>query len=591
MGNVKTLEYALIVRKFDLNNGVYIYRPERVLLGYVDNGCFYTEKGFKHYNSVNDEYFNYSPEDEGFYLLNTSDETIEEYLSTEEDDIAFFEKKYENTVLIGYRDSLNDEFIVDEISVNELVNLDKSIYYSVYSDEGIPKIECTISLDQVIEILEDNEYDKEKISKIITKIKNEQIEIEEYLKNNYGDIFGEYVDTDEKIEEFKENYVTDPIEMGELFDSTDNVEISPKEQARILYKELKSRIIGQDSAIKTICYVLYKNSILDDQQKKSNCLLVGPTGCGKSEIINIISEVYKKPLVHVDSNSNTAAGYVGDSLTDNLATLMVKANGNKYVAEHGIIAFDEIDKRGGTDRGNVNGKMVLDGILRFAEGQEYNVEYRLDGAKKQVLFDTSNLTIFASGAFPEVFNEKIKKLSKNSGTTIGFNASVKNDDEKKEALRELEKEVELTHDDIATIGRMGPEFVGRFTVTTLHKLGVEELKRIMTDSTISPLKEEIEILRKDNIEMKYDDEFVSNIAKRAYNEGSGGRGIRNNLEKLFENVYERIIFEEDDSLIDSKGKIVLKGTVDDEGNLLIKGKSGKKIYTEKPEKGKVKVKK
>ena len=589
MENNRTLEYALIVRKFELNEEVFVYRPERVLIGYIDNGIFYPEKGCKNYNSITDEYFNYSPEDEGFYLLNTDDETIEEYLSTEEDDIAFFEKKYMNMFLMGYTDSLSEEFVVTEMSLDDLVEIGRDIYFSVFAEDNEPVVECTMSIDQVIDMLEHNDYDKDKISDIMSQLKDEQRELEDHLKNEYRDMFNNFMAAKERLTEVREQYENDQIEITDLMESLEPVPISPKDQARILYKELKNRIIGQDSAIKTICYVLYKNSILEDNQKKTNCLLVGPTGCGKSEIINIISEVYKKPLVHVDSNSNTAAGYVGDSLTDNLATLMVKANGNKYAAEHGIIAFDEIDKRGGTDRGNVNGKMVLDSILRFAEGQEYNVEYRLDGQKRQVLFDTSNLTIFASGAFPEVFNEKLKKYNKEPA--LGFNAPIKSEDEKNSYLKELEREIELTHDDIATIGRMGPEFVGRFTVTTLHKLGIEELKRIMTESTISPLEEEISILGNDNIEMKYDDKFVSNIAKKAYQEGSGGRGIRNNLEKLFENIYERIIFEEDESLINENGKIILKGTVDEEGNLLIKGTNNKKIYTEKSENGKVKVKK
>ena len=577
MENERNLEYALIVRKFDLNNGVFIYRPLRVSIGYLENGVFCNERGVIKYNSIEDEYFNYSPEDEGYYLLEISQELIEEYLSEYEDDIAFLEEKYMGILLLGYSDPITGDFIIDELSLEEILNVNKDIYYSVNQDDNEPKIECTISLDQIIEILEENNYDKNKISDIMLRLKEEQKEIESYIKS---ELMKNYTPENTKEEELTvEEVLGEEKEKEE--EKQDEIK-APREQARLLYKELKERIIGQDEAIKTICYVLYKNSILDENQKKSNCLLVGPTGSGKSEIINIIAEVYQKPLVHVDSNSNTAAGYVGDSLTDNLATLMVKAQGNKNVAEHGIIAFDEIDKRAGSDRNNVNGKMVLDSILRFAEGQEYNVEYRLDGVKRQVLFDTSNLTIFASGAFPEVFNEKLKKLSKN--TSIGFNSSVKNDDEKKEEIKELEKEIELTHEDIAITGKMGPEFTGRFTVTTLHKLGVEELKKIMTESKISPLKEEIEVLKKDNIEINVDDKFVDNLATKAYNEGSGGRGIRNNLEKLFENIYERIIFEEDESLINKDGKIILNGTVDKDGKLIIKGQSGQRLYKEEKKK-------
>ena len=124
---------------------------------------------------------------------------------------------------------------------------------------------------------------------------------------------------------------------------------------------------------------------------------------------------------------------------------------------------------------------------------------------------------------------------------------------------------------------MGPEFVGRFIVTTLHKLNVDDLKRIMTESTISPLTEEIEILKKDNIEFTGDDKFITTLAKRAYKEGSGGRGIRNNIEKLFQNIYVKTVFEEDNDLEDKDGIIKIKGTADEEGNIIIKPSNSEKV--------------
>lgn len=557
-------EYALILRKFELLRGIFIYRPERVEIGHVDNNYFYLEKSNQSYGYIGDDYFNYSNEDEGYYIIETTDKVVEDFINSGMDDISFLEEKYSNSLFIGYFNNVINEFTINEISIDDLFTEKYEVAVNV-DENADPKVECCMPIDNIIQILEENDYNKEKVSAIMNTIKDSQEEIESFI----------FSDTN-FIEVKKEEEKVDYEEMKKIVNS-EPVEISPRDQARILYKELKDRIIGQDEAIKTICYVLYKNSILDDNQKKTNCLLVGPTGSGKSEIINIVSEVYHKPLVHVDSNSNTAAGYVGDSLTDNLASLMVKANGDKYIAEHGIVAFDEIDKRGDGDRGNVNGKMVLDGILRFAEGQEYNVEYKLNGAKHSVLFDTSNLTIFASGAFPEVFNEKIKKLSTSKSSVIGFNVSNATEKEKQKEKQKLEENIELTHEDIATIGRMGPEFVGRFIVTTLHKLNVDDLKRIMTESTISPLTEEIEILKKDNIEFTGDDKFITTLAKRAYKEGSGGRGIRNNIEKLFQNIYVKTVFEEDNDLEDKDGIIKIKGTADEEGNIIIKPSNSEKV--------------
>ena len=589
------LEYALIVRKFELGNSIFIYRPERIVLGNIKDNRIYCDHSNKTYDSIKDEYFNYSNADEGFYSLNMDQETIKEYLDKDEDDISFFEDKINDMLLIGYINPLTDKFVVDEFSIDDLLADNLSQYYYMDKEGKEPKVKCTIPIDEIINIIEGTEYDRDKLMEITELLKDGEDRVNNYIRDNkdkvdIDDIGTISIDLDN-------GFKAEINEGGEIEKEDDDEEIiyeeieeepSPKEQSRKLYKELKNRIIGQESAINTVCYVLYKNSRLEDGQKKTNCLLVGPTGCGKSEIINIIAEVYDKPLVHVDSNSNTAAGYVGDSLTDNLATLMVKAGGDQYRAEHGIVAFDEIDKRGISDRSNINGKAVLDSILRFAEGQEYNVEYKLGDNKYSIVFDTSNLTIFASGAFPEVFREKLK--SHNKGNSIGFNTSVYSKDEAKDNLRDLEKEIELTHEDIATIGNMGPEFTGRFIIATLHKLSIDNLKKIMTESTISPLREEMNVLYKDNININYDDKFITSIAKKAYKEGSGGRGIRNNLEDLFKKIYEKVIFENNDDLEDENGMIMLKATTDENGNVAINTETGKNLLEKEEKKNKVKVK-
>ncbi|MBQ6477623.1 MAG: AAA family ATPase [Bacilli bacterium] len=591
MEEEKELQYALIVRKFELANSIFIYRPERVVMGRIKDGRLYREHGNKSYDCIKDEYFNYSNEDEGYYKLDADEETIKEYLETGGDDISFFEDKFDDILLVGYINPLTEKFVVDEFSMEDLFDDSLSQYFYVDHSGDKPKVKCTVAIDDILKIIEETDYDKEKIKEIMGLLRSGENKVDKYLRDNKDKVNLDNLDSinldiEGNIESKPEEEQEDEDEEEIIVEMDD--ELTPKEKSRKLYQELKNRIIGQESAINTVCYVLYKNSRLEDGQKKTNCLLVGPTGCGKSEIINIISEVYDKPLVHVDSNSNTAAGYVGDSLTDNLATLMVKAGGDKYKAEHGIIAFDEIDKRGTSDRNNINGKAVLDSILRFAEGQEYNIEYKIDDTKYSTIFDTSNLTIFASGAFPEVFKEKLKKIGHKSG--IGFNAAVYSKEEAKEDLKDLEKDIELTHEDIATTGNMGPEFTGRFIIATLHKLGIDDLKDIMTKSTISPLREEMNVLFKDNINIEYDDKFITNIAEKAYHEGSGGRGIRNNLEDLFKKIYQKVIFENNDDLEDENGVIMLKATTDKENNIAIKTTTGKNLLERDKKKIKVKVK-
>lgn len=278
-----------------------------------------------------------------------------------------------------------------------------------------------------------------------------------------------------------------------------------------IFDEISKYVVCQDEALRTISSIFTRNYIAKKPSLKSNFILCGPTGVGKTEIFRRLAQVISLPIIQEDSSEFTAAGYVDRSVTTILVKLLIAANWDLEAAQQGIIYFDEVDKKAGDDLSVTKGA-VIDAFLKMMEGHEYLVE---TPEKKNVMINTSRITFAFGGAFTGI--EKYANIGNNQ---IGFTRESKEIDPK------------LIYNDNSII-RYGlkKEFVSRCNIIVLNPFHVPELIKAMKNSEISYLKEYRDLLMSErNIEFIYDDDTIRAIAEKANKLGEGVRSVKKIVE-------------------------------------------------------------
>lgn len=292
-------------------------------------------------------------------------------------------------------------------------------------------------------------------------------------------------------------------------------------------------IVGHEEAKKTLSVAVYSHILRCNNRAsgigKSNILLCGPTGCGKTEFARTIAKCLNVPFVTADATSITETGMKGNDPTDMLKDLLIAADNNLAKAQNGIIYIDEIDKLatyGENAYRESYSKGVQQGLLKIVEGGI--VPIRIDNPMQQytINFDTSNILFIAGGAFGNMTNADIKKKD-----SIGFIKS-----EAKMPQNIISDNKKLEAKDFIKYG-MTQEFVGRFPVIVqLSQLTENEIYRIMTEPKNSVITQYKNLVRCIGSELVFEDELLKSIASDAVKTGTGARGLRTVIEQMVENV-------------------------------------------------------
>jgi ATP-dependent Clp protease ATP-binding subunit ClpX len=321
--------------------------------------------------------------------------------------------------------------------------------------------------------------------------------------------------------------------------------------------ELKSKldeyIIGQDLGKETLAVAVYNHYkrlqmenqpvSMDVKQEeveidKSNILLLGPSGTGKTLLASTLARVVGVPFVIADATTLTQAGYVGEDVESILTRLMDSAEGNKELAEWGIVYIDEIDKlakAGESSHGtrDVSGEGVQQALLKLVEGAKIKLSGK--GRKDQQgdqLLDTRNILFIAGGAFAGVEKILESRLG-GSNRGIGFNVDLSEPEKAYDQLKLME---EVQPDDLRHFGLI-PEFIGRFPViTALHDLDEQALVKILTEPKNALVKQYKRLFEFEGVELEITDEALTAIALQAIERGTGARGLRGVMEGLLRKV-------------------------------------------------------
>lgn len=373
----------------------------------------------------------------------------------------------------------------------------------------------------------------------------------------------------------KEAYkVLDEDEEDEI---SENMQLATPSQIKA---HLDLYVVGQDEAKKTLSVAVYnhykrlrQNKKSDVEIQKSNILMIGSTGSGKTYLVQSLAKFLGVPFAIADATTLTEAGYVGEDVENILLTLLRSADFDNKLAEKGIVYIDEIDKLSrksenmSTTR-DVGGEGVQQSLLKIIEGAISRVP--LSGGRKHpqaecVDIDTSNILFICGGAFSGL--EKIIEQRNNKWKSIGFNADVKSAYETSTLnLSDVQQK------DLVKYGLM-PELIGRLpVVTTLNPLSEDDLIKILTEPKNALTKQYQELLAMDGVKLEFEEDALKRIAELAIKKEIGARGLRSIIEKSMQNVMFSI-----PDRTDAKKVVVTSGVIDGTDEAVIYGNRNKKI--------------
>ncbi len=519
---------AITVKKIKLNNNLYFLVPN----GIIKDASMTTDKSLVDTN--NDKYLSF--DDPKFYLSKHNDLAYM-YPLTHKSVMEVYCKQNFKEAIKKYMDYFNSDVYFVNLDNNQDLkivhmkkssiiksdknSIDTSIINTVKTSDDVKLTLSEKILDDMVNKLKKN--DLEYLELILKGLK----QICNNARDNYND----------------GNNTSLPPTIKQQNKTTSEIETEPKLDIKKVYKEMLEEVVGQDDIIKEILMAveknIYANLYPDGAEDRYHILIVGPSGSGKTRTMRSLQKYLDLPVVRVDTTQITMNGYHGGTIEDNiLRPLLVQTNGNLELAKVGIVNLDEIDKKGSKDNQDVAGRGVLNAFLPFLDGTTYEVKYK----SEVYTFDTSSLTVLASGAFTDILKQGDSK--------IGFVTASNHD-------KIISKEILEKKGDIPI------EFLGRFpSLAQMRTLSDKDLKEILDKPKTSPLTFRTKyLLDCYNVDLKYENDYLDAIVKKALALGTGARSLKEIVEQSLRIAEWQII--ESEGLRQYKELVVLAETVED----------------------------